>query len=281
MSDGTTAREFEFTQADFEFLRALVTDHTGIVVSDNKRDMLYSRLARRLRALGLNTFAEYRAYLRTHEAEELTNLINAVTTNLTSFFREPHHFEYLARTVIPELLHKKERERRIRIWSAGCSTGEEPYSIAMVLEEEVPPWLEWDIRILATDVDTNVIQAAQHGVYWRDNLRGISDARLQRFFLRGRGANAGQVRVDAELRRMVAFKPLNLLKDWPMKGPFDVIFCRNVMIYFDQATQKRLVERFASLLAPRGYLFIGHSETLDGLTHRFDLVGNTIYRLRA
>ncbi|MGB9578071.1 MAG: CheR family methyltransferase [Halothiobacillaceae bacterium] len=274
------AREFAFTQADFDYLRALVYDHAGIVVDDKKHDMLYARLARRLRALRLSTFAQYRAYLREHEEEELTNLINAVTTNLTSFFREPHHFDYLARVVLPELLHRNEHSRRIRIWSAGCSTGEEAYSIAMVLEEVIPPWLEWDIKVLATDVDTQVIDSARQGVYWEDRLHGVSQERLRRFFLRGRGAQAGKVRVDGELRQLISFRPLNLLKDWPMHGPFDAIFCRNVMIYFDQGVQKRLVERFANILAPRGYLFIGHSETLDGLTDRFELVGNTIYRLK-
>jgi chemotaxis protein methyltransferase CheR len=281
MESSGTEREFTFTQADFDFLRGLVYDHAGIVVDEKKHDMLYARLARRLRALNLKTFAQYREYLRTHEDEELTNLINAVTTNLTSFFREPHHFDYLGRVVLPELLHRNEHTRRIRLWSAGCSTGEEPYSIAMVLEEVIPPWLEWDVKILATDVDTQVVEIARQGVYWEDRLNGVSQERLRRFFLRGRGAQAGKVRVDEELRRLVSVQPLNLLKDWPMRGPFDVIFCRNVMIYFDQAVQKRLVERLAQILAPRGHLFIGHSETLDGLTDRFELVGNTIYRLRS
>lgn len=272
-------REFEFTDADFSFLRHLVTEHTGIVVTESKRDMIYSRLARRLRVLGFKRFAEYCAYLRTHELEELTHLINAVTTNLTSFFREPHHFEHLAHTVVPHLLNHHADSRRIRIWSAGCSTGEEPYSIAMTLKESIPPWMDWDTRILATDLDTNVVDIGRMGVYERDRIRGVSDGRLKRFFLRGRGANQGLVRVDKELRELISFKPLNLLREWPMQGPFDVIFCRNVMIYFDKPTQQRLVERFARILAPRGFLYIGHSETLKGISDDFELVGNTIYRL--
>ena len=274
----TRQREFEFTDADFAFLRELVTEHTGIVVADTKRDMIYSRLARRLRMLGHKRFSEYCAYLRTHEREELTNLINAVTTNLTSFFREPHHFEHLGRTVVPYLLSQHDDTRRIRIWSAGCSTGEEPYSIAMTLEENIPPWMDWDVKVLATDLDTNVVETARQGVYERDRIRGVGEGRMKRFFLKGRGAQDGLVRAEEELRAMIGFKPLNLLKDWPMKGPFDVIFCRNVMIYFDKPTQKRLVERFAQMLAPRGYLYIGHSETLNGISDRFDTVGNTIYR---
>ncbi len=280
MSEEQKQREFEFTDADFGFLRTLVTEHTGIVVADNKRDMIYSRLARRLRSLGMTRFAEYCAYLRTHERDELTNLINAVTTNLTSFFREPHHFDHLGRTAVPHLLHENAGNRRIRIWSAGCSTGEEPYSIAMVLEEQIPPWMDWDVKILATDLDTNVVEAGRNGMYEHDRIRGVSEERMKRFFQRGRGAQEGMVRVDPELRRIIGFKPLNLLKDWPMKGPFDVIFCRNVMIYFDKPTQQRLVERFAQILAPRGLLYIGHSETLNGVSERFESVGNTIFRRR-
>jgi chemotaxis protein methyltransferase CheR len=277
-TESRMAREFEYTDADIAFLRALITEHTGIVVSDNKRDMIYSRLARRLRSLGMTRFADYCRYLRTHEQEELTNLINAVTTNLTAFFREPHHFEHLGHVVVPQLLHENASTRRIRVWSAGCSTGEEPYSIAMVLEEQIPPWLDWDVKILATDLDTNVLETARKGVYSLDRIQGLSEARLKRFFHRGKGSNQGLVRLDDELRAMITFKQLNLLKDWPMKGPFDVIFCRNVLIYFDKPTQARLAERFADILAPRGYLYIGHSETLKGMTDRFEVAGNTIYR---
>ncbi len=273
-------REFEFTDADFRCLQRLVTDHTGIVVTDAKRDMIYSRLSRRLRALGLARFADYCAHLRLHEAEELTELINAVTTNLTSFFREPHHFEHLGHVVVPQLLHKNEASRKIRIWSAGCSTGEEPYSIAMTLEESIPPWLNWDVKILATDLDTSVLALAARGVYPLDRLRGMGEARRKRFFLRGRGQNEGHVKVDDELLDLVTFKPLNLLKDWPMKGPFDVIFCRNVMIYFDRPTQQQLLERFAGILAPGGYLYVGHSENLKGLSERFEAVGKTVYQRR-
>lgn len=278
--DTLKQREFEFTDTDFLCLQRLVTDHTGIVVTDAKRDMIYSRLSRRLRALGFARFADYCAYLRLHEAEELTELINAVTTNLTSFFREPHHFEHLAQVVVPALLQTNEASRKIRIWSAGCSTGEEPYSIAMILKECLPPWLNWDVRILATDIDTNVVASAAQGIYPLERLHGVSEERKKRFFLRGVGKHQGQVRVSDDLRAMVTFKPLNLLKDWPMKGPFDVIFCRNVMIYFDKPTQQQLVERFAGVLVPKGHLYIGHSESIKGLTERFLAVGKTIYQRR-
>lgn len=273
-------REFEFTDKDFRFLQSLVIDHTGIVVDDSKRDMIYSRLARRLRALGMERFSDYCAYLRGHEQAELTHLINAVTTNLTSFFREPHHFEHFGKIVVPQLLQRNEHTRRIRVWSAGCSTGEEAYSIAMTLEENIPPWIDWDIKILATDLDTNVLEIAQRGVYPYENVRGIGEARMKRFFQKGRGENQGLVKVDADLSSMIVFKPLNLLREWPMKGGFDAIFCRNVMIYFDRSTQQRLVERFANVLSPGGFLYIGHSETLKGISESFELVGNTIYRLR-
>lgn len=278
--DTLKQREFEFTDADFRCLQRLVTEHTGIVVSDAKHDMIYSRLSRRLRVLGLARFKDYCAYLRLHEAEELTELINAVTTNLTSFFREPHHFEHLGQVVVPWLLQRNEASRKIRIWSAGCSTGEEPYSIAMTLEESIPPWMNWDVKILATDLDTNVLASAARGIYSLERLHGLSEVRKKRFFLRGVGRHQGHVKVDDELIDMVSFKSLNLLKDWPMKGPFDVIFCRNVMIYFDRPTQQQLVERFAGILAPKGHLYIGHSETLNGLTERFEAVGKTIYQRR-
>lgn len=269
--------EFEFTDVDFARIQGLVYSHAGISLSDAKRNLVYSRLARRLRRLNLTTFAAYTDYLQTHLDTELTDFLNAITTNLTSFFRENHHFETLRRLVLPELMRNSAR-RRIRIWSAGCSTGEEPYSIAMTVKEAVPESSGWDVKILATDLDTNVLQKARDGIYDEERVQQIPKARLQRWMRRGSGANAGQVRVNSELQDMIQFNQLNLMESWPMRGPFDVIFCRNVVIYFDKDTQRRLFDRFADLLTPEGYLFVGHSETLYKVTERFELQGQTVYR---
>ncbi|ANE55378.1 protein-glutamate O-methyltransferase CheR [Methylomonas sp. DH-1] len=272
-------REFEYTQADFDILRKISNQHSGILVPDDKFDMFYSRLAKRLRLLGLASFKEYCQYLTDHPADEFTEFINSVTTNLTSFFRENHHFEYLTETVVPELLKKKAAVRQVKIWSAGCSTGEEPYSLAMALKESLPAG--WDLKILATDLDTNVLATAANGVYSADRAAGISEQRLKRWFQKGRGRQANKVRVKPELRAAVTFRQLNLMRDWPMCGRFDVIFCRNVLIYFDRQTKTKLAERYASLLETGGYLFIGHSESLHQLDTAFEPIGNTIYRKTA
>ena len=271
-------RDYSFSDDDFNFLRGLVTRNTGIVLADHKRDMVYGRLCRRLRALNLNSFSDYCDLIRSGNDGELVELVNAITTNLTSFFREPHHFDYLSKTVIPQLAETKARTKQLRIWSAGCSTGEEPYSIAMVVRESLPATVSWDIRILATDLDSNCVSTANKGVYKEERVAGISRERLRRWFRRGVGSNAGLVKVNPELQRMIDFRQLNLLRDWPMKDPFDVIFCRNVVIYFDKETQARLFGRYADLLDDRGHLFIGHSESLYKITDRFELIGQTIYR---
>jgi chemotaxis protein methyltransferase CheR len=270
-------REFEFSDADFESIRERVYSHAGISLSDAKRNLVYSRLARRLRRLKLPSFRAYVDYLDANYDAELTEFLNAITTNLTSFFRERHHFEILRRDVLPEIMGVK-HDRRIRIWSAGCSTGEEPYSLAMTVRDAIPAGAGWDARILATDLDTNVLQTASAGIYEEERVRQLPQATLRRWFHRGRGANAGRVRVAEELRALITFNRLNLMGAWPMKGPFDVIFCRNVVIYFDKDTQRRLFERYANLLAPHGYLFVGHSETLYKVTDRFELIGQTVYR---
>ena len=269
--------EFEFTDADFERIRELVYRHAGISLSDAKRNLVYSRLARRLRRLNLVSFAAYTDYLEGHLDAELTEFLNSITTNLTSFFRENHHFETLRKQVLPELMAGT-GARRIRIWSAGCSTGEEPYSIAMTVKETVPERSSWDVKILATDLDTNVLQKARDGIYDAERVQQIPTARVQRWMRRGSGANEGQVRVTSELQEMIQFNQLNLMESWPMRGPFDVVFCRNVVIYFDKDTQRRLFERFADLMAPDAYLFVGHSETLYKVTDRFELQGQTVYR---
>ena len=273
-------REFRFTDTNFEQLRELALEQTGIVLGDNKRQMVYGRLARRLRALQMHNFDDYCDYLRAHPDSELGELINAITTNLTAFFREQHHFEHLATQAVPEILQRNAASRRLRVWSAGCSTGEEAYSIAMTLTEQ-PALENWDVRILATDIDTSVVHIGAEGVYPAERLELVPEARLRRWFDRGTGDNSGRLRVKQALRDKVYFRPLNLLRTWPMRGPFDVIFCRNVVIYFDKDTQKELFDRFADMLAPDGLLYIGHAETLFKVSDRFVSVGRTVYRKRA
>jgi chemotaxis protein methyltransferase CheR len=270
-------REFAFTWRDFDFLRRLANERTGIVVSDDKLNMFYSRPARRLRHLGLPTVEAYCQLLRSDEgADEVPELVNAITTNLTSFFREHHHFDFLARRLVPELAGRAGRATPVRVWSAGCSTGEEPYSIAITLGELLPA-PQWELSVLATDIDSHVRARAARGVYLMDRVRGIPVERLRRWFLRGKGANEGKARVRPELHRLVHFEQLNLMAPWAVE-PMDVIFCRNVIIYFDKPTKARLVERFAGALREGGYLFVGHSESLYKVSERFQLVGNTVYR---
>ena len=268
-------REFHFTQHDFERLRKLVNEHTGIKLSDHKQEMLYSRLSRRLRTLNLNSFSNYYKLLQANSGEELAHFINAVTTNLTAFFREPHHFELLSQELLPQLLVRKQATRRIRIWSAGCATGEEAYSIAMIVKEIIP--VDWNAKILATDLDSSVLAKGKQGVYEEEKLDNVSSARLHRWFKKGAGAQTGRVQVVPELQELVTFKQLNLMHGWPMRGPFDIIFCRNVVIYFDKSTQKILFERFANILDNHGYLLIGHSENLFQLSTRFRLLQQTVY----
>jgi chemotaxis protein methyltransferase CheR len=270
-------REFTFTSNDFEFIRDMVGERTGIVLSDHKVDMVYGRLARRLRQLKLKSFKDYLARLQQDDDQELVEFTNALTTNLTAFFREPHHFEFLGHTGIPELI-KKRPNRRLRVWSAGCSTGEEPYTIAITLHEALPSLRDWDVKILATDLDSNVVARAKAGIYDQERVNGISKNRLNRWFRKGRGENSGKVRVASELQQLITFKQLNLMHQWPMKGPFDVIFCRNVVIYFNKETQRVLFDRYADMLAADGYLIVGHSESLHKVTNRFELLGKTIYR---
>jgi chemotaxis protein methyltransferase CheR len=271
------AREFHFAEQDFQRIQRLAGEHTGIQLPDGKRDMVYSRLAPRIRARGLRDFAGYLDQLEaSNDPADLTEFINAITTNLTAFFREPHHFEHLRHTLLPQLLQTRAEQRRLRIWSAGCSTGPEPYSIAMVVREVVPA--DWDVKILATDLDTNVLASAAEGIYAREQLTGVSEDRLKRWFLKGKNGMSGKVRVRQELRDMIRFRQLNLLKDWPVRGPFDLIFCRNVIIYFDKPTQRVLMERYADLLAADGHLLIGHSESLYRVSERFTSLGHTMYR---
>ncbi len=271
-------REFHLDERDFRFISELVGAKTGIQLSDGKRELVYGRLARRLRQLGFDSFSDYCALLKQDDGDELMQLVNAITTNLTSFFREKHHFDYLARTLVPAWLKANAATRRIRIWSAGCSIGAEPYSLAITLREALGNERGWDVRILATDIDTNVLAAAAAGAYPEKEVAGLPLAQLRRWFLRGSGANAGKVRARDELRDLIEFRQLNLIEPWQVPGPFDALFCRNVVIYFDKPTQKALFDRFADNIVPGGHLFIGHSESLFKVTDRFELIGQTIYR---
>jgi len=267
------SKEFEFTIRDFERVRALIHDRAGIALANSKREMVYSRLARRLRATGIVSFDTYLNNLeKGNDANEWEAFTNALTTNLTSFFRESHHFPILAE-------HVKNVKKPIEIWCSASSTGEEPYSIAMTLCEAfgtlTPP-----ASIIATDIDTNVLNTASNGVYGLDRLEKLSPERAKKFFLRGKGAQDGLVRVRPELRKLITFKQLNLLSEsWPISGPFDVIFCRNVMIYFDKPTQGKILERFAPLMKSDGLLFAGHSENFLYVSNLFKLRGKTVYEL--
>ena len=263
--------------AEFEFIRHVVGENAGIVLGPNKRQLVQGRLAKRLRDLGLHSYEAYCEHLRSSGPEELVGLINALTTNVTSFFRENHHFDALREFMLPEAMRRNAGSRRIRIWSAGCSTGEEPYSIAMITSD-VPQRAGWDSKILATDIDSDVIAFAQQGIYPMDRVASLPPERLRRSFQKGTGARAGEALVKTQVRAVVTFRVLNLLQSWPMHGPFDVIFCRNVMIYFDQPTRDRLVQRFAQMLAPDGYLCIGHAEAIHHTSAPLELVGRTIYR---
>lgn len=269
-----TVKEFNFTKSDFERVRALIYQRAGISLADSKQEMVYSRLARRLRATGIVSFGRYLDDLEAGRlGEEWESFTNALTTNLTSFFREAHHFPLLAEHV------KKLRDHPIQIWCSAASTGEEPYSIAMTVCEAfntlTPP-----VQIIATDIDTNVLATGAHGVYAIDRIDKMEPERAKRFFLRGKGDQDGMVRVRPELRALVTFKQLNLLGDgWPVKGPFDVIFCRNVMIYFDKATQRKILSRFVPLMKPDGLLFAGHSENFLYVSESLKLRGKTVYEL--
>ncbi len=272
------AREFHFTESDFDNIRDLVHKRTGINLSKAKMDMVYSRLARRLRQLGIERFSDYTRLLDQGDDDELVQFTNAITTNLTSFFREPHHFTYLEKTAIPGLLRSNASERRLRIWSAGCSTGEEPYTLAITLMRSIPDIRKWDVKILATDLDSQVLEKAKAGVYTEERISGLDRHIVNEWFVRGRGDKAGQVKVKESLQDLITFKQLNLIEEWPMKGPFDVIFCRNVVIYFDKDTQRGLFDRYADILRPDGHIMLGHSETMFKVSDRFQLIGQTIYR---
>jgi chemotaxis protein methyltransferase CheR len=267
-------REFQYKDADFDKIKIIIYRKAGINLSESKRQLVYSRLARRLRALGLPDFAAYLNFLESN-VDEQEEFINALTTNLTAFFREPHHFSILTDFVKT----RADRSKKIRIWCSASSTGEEPYSIAITLVEAFG-YFDVPVEIIASDIDSNVLREAYQGVYSLERIEGLSLMKKKRFFLRGKGSNHGKVKVIDELRKLIEFKQINLLdSSWPLSGKFDVIFCRNVMIYFDKPTQLQLLEKMTKLLAPNGLYIAGHSESFLQAAHLVKLVGKTTYRL--
>jgi chemotaxis protein methyltransferase CheR len=272
VSGNQVERQFEFRETDFSRVRRMIHARAGISLGTHKREMVYSRLARRLRSLGRADFASYLDQLESSPDDpEWEDFVNALTTNLTAFFREAHHFPILAEFAA-------QRTQPVSIWCCAASTGEEPYSIAITLMEALGARAASTASVLATDIDTNVLQRARTAVYPFERVAKVEEDRLRRFFLKGKGAAAGQARVRPEVAAMVRFETLNLLApDWPIQEKFDAIFCRNVMIYFDKPTQARILERFAPLLKPGGLLFAGHSENFSYISRDFRLRGQTVY----
>ncbi|TKB73531.1 MAG: methyltransferase domain-containing protein [Nitrospira sp.] len=261
---------------EFERLRSLVYQECGISLDEHKSPLIVSRLSTRLRALDLDGFgAYYDLVAQDPDGEEFTRMLDLISTNKTDFFREPKHFEFLRDQILPSL----KRDKRVRIWSSACSSGEEPYTIAMALFDGAADPDQWDFRILASDLSTRVLAKAASGLYDEERVRSLPSEVVRRHFLKGKGSHAGMIRVRPHLAAMIAFRRMNLMDDrFPITSPLDVIFCRNVMIYFDRPTQERLVNKFYRYLKPGGYLFIGHSESLQWIHHSFTQVLPTIYR---
>lgn len=273
MSSSPT-REFVFTDQDFQRIRKLIRERAGIALGENKQELVYSRLARRLRATGIRSFADYLHHLERGDAAEWEAFTNSLTTNLTSFFREPHHFPILA-----DHLRKQDKGRPLTVWCSACSTGEEAYSIAMTVVEALGGY-ERPFHIIASDLDTKVLETARAGRYKADVVAKLPAQQIDRFFARGTGDQSGFVQVRPELQKMIDFRRVNLLdSSWPVHAPLDAIFCRNVMIYFDKETQLSILRKFAPLMRSDGLLFAGHSENFYHASAWFKLRGHTVYEL--
>jgi chemotaxis protein methyltransferase CheR len=271
------AGEFGFDKSDFAFIATTLYEGAGINLPASKANLVYSRLAKRLRALGLESFRDYCALVGSEEGtEERAQMIAALTTNVTRFFREPHHFDHLRAKVVDPIAAEIKQGRRLRIWSAGCSSGQEPYSIALSILSLLPDARAYDVKILATDINPLVLDTARKASYPAEEVVSVP-ADLRRSWMENVGS--GAMRLDEAPRGLVTFRPLNLIGAWPMKGPFDAVFCRNVVIYFDEKTQMRLLTRISTLLRPGGYLYLGHSERMVGPAEAlFRLDGTTTYR---
>lgn len=268
---------YNLSDRDFNRLRDIIYTEAGIKLSDVKKILMQSRLIKRLRELKLDDFTEYYDYLMENYEVEKINFINAITTNKTDFFRENDHFEFMKSKILPDFERKNEKE--LRIWSAGCSTGEEPYTIAITLSEYFKGKTSPELLILATDIDTQVLDKAQDGNYSAEHLAEIDPGYLKNYFLYNRNDRGDFYRVKDQLKKIVYFRRLNLLQEeYPMKKKFDIIFCRNVIIYFDRETQKKLFDKYYNYLKDDGYLLIGHSENITSITDKFTLAGRTIYR---
>ncbi len=271
--------EDDLDEKTFKDIAGYVYKHARITLGGNKRELVRARLGKIIRQRGLSGYKAYYQWMAADKTGEAAReVMNAIATNLTSFFRENKHFEFLAKTFLPAFAQSG--ERRLRGWSAGCSTGQEVYTIAMTVLENLPDQARgFDVKLLATDIDTEVVQAGARGIYGRDAAKGIPEPYLKRYFEPATDAKGRPAHRAAEpLRRLIAFGNLNLFSDWPFKGKFNFIFCRNVMIYFDRPTQQQLVGRYLNQLVPGGILFIGHSESLNGIEHGFEYVLPTIYR---
>jgi chemotaxis protein methyltransferase CheR len=279
---GAPAAELSF--ADFSRIREHLRRETGVRFEDKKLTLFRSRLAKRLRALGIDSYTEYADFLtqQDRDGSELRVALNLVTTNLTSFFREPHHFDYLAQTLVPEILATRRRDRTIRVWSCACSTGAEPYTSAIVLREALRDYPDWQVKILASDINTEVLAQAERAIYSAEEVRGIPEPLLRRHCQRGSGPRTGQYRVHPETRGLVTFRQLNLLRPWPqVDAPFDGIFCRNVLIYFSAEDREKVIDGFATKLRPGGVLFLGHSENVPAGNVQFERLPKTVFRRRA
>ncbi len=278
-SEMVADREFKFTEEDFRGIAKSIYDDAGIFLPESKAPLVYSRLVKRLRALKLESFRDYCNLITSADgAAERGQMLTALTTNVTRFFREPHHFEYLKETVLPPLVAKAKAGGRVRLWSAACSTGEEPYSIALTILEQFPDAARYDIKILATDIDTEALAKAYSGIYPDDAVAPIAPSLLKKYL--SRTAEHERFQLSAEPRELITFKKLNLNGEWPVKNAFDAIFCRNVVIYFDAPTQARVWSRLVNQLHEGGFLFIGHSERVHGdAATRVRNVGTTAYQV--
>ena len=263
------------SEKQFSKISQLVHKICGINLQHGKEELVKARLLKRIKLLNLNGFEDYLKYIENdHTGQELNQMIDLLTTNKTSFFREPNHFDYLRLQVFPRLMNAK----KIRIWSVGCSSGEEPFSIAILLREYLPDIDQMDVRILATDISTRVLTKAREAIYSSESLQSIPKSLLNKYFTRDQNISSSNYKVKDHIRKMIRLARLNLMENWPMSGPFDIIFCRNVMIYFDKPTQQALNNRFWNILKSDGYLFIGHSESMMGLKHRFQYLHPAIYQ---
>jgi len=273
-ASGMQGREFVWTDADFDRVQTMIYKRAGISLHDGKHAMVYSRLSRRLRETGFQSFRDYLSWLESTDGPEWQEFVNALTTNLTSFFREQHHFD-----IFSDFLKSKPTGNPWRVWCSAASTGEEPYSIVMTTLDALGPRANFSLT--ASDIDSKVLATAKQGVYRLDGLKGIDSERMQRYFLRGKGGNEGMAMTKPELRKCIEFLIVNLIRDdWPFRDPFDAVFCRNVMIYFDAQTQRRVLERIYKVMKPGALLFVGHAENFSDSRDLFVLKGKTVYERR-